>query len=84
MAVIGFLADNYISQVAINRIPSPVLELDGIAAPQEQILGYGRSGLVIRVENTALKIPLRYIRSSDDEVEINTEVIQREQEAYRR
>ncbi|KMQ43065.1 hypothetical protein HL42_6253 [Trichophyton rubrum] len=66
MAVIGFLADNYISQVAINRIPSPVLELDGIAAPQEQILGYGRSG------------------SSDNEVEINIEVIQREQEAYRR
>ncbi|EGD90706.2 serine/threonine protein kinase [Trichophyton rubrum D6] len=63
---------------------SPVLDLDGISVPQEQILGYGRSGLVIRVENTALKIPLRYIRSSDDEVEINTEVIQREQEAYRR
>ncbi|EZF28820.1 serine/threonine protein kinase [Trichophyton interdigitale MR816] len=63
---------------------SPVLDLAGNSVPQAQILGYGRSGLVIRVENAALKIPLRYIRSSDDEVEINTEVIQREQEAYRR
>ncbi|KAM5471073.1 hypothetical protein MferCBS49748_002264 [Microsporum ferrugineum] len=63
---------------------SPVLDLDGRSIPQEQILGYGRSGLVIRVEDTALKIPLRYIRSNDDDVEINTEVIQREQEVYRR
>ncbi|OGM42781.1 hypothetical protein ABOM_009018 [Aspergillus bombycis] len=52
--------------------------------PQEQILGIGRTGLVVRRQQTAIKLPLRWSTSSDDEVEANIEFLQHEQSIYRR
>jgi serine/threonine protein kinase len=63
---------------------SPFLDLDGNTIPDDRILGYGRSGVVLLCDGTAVKMPLRYKSSPDDDVEVNTEVIQREQDVYRR
>ncbi|KNG83356.1 hypothetical protein ANOM_009040 [Aspergillus nomiae NRRL 13137] len=51
---------------------------------QEEIMGIGRTGLVIRREQLALKLPLRWSTSSDEEVKANIESIQHEQSIYRR
>lgn len=61
---------------------SQFVDLDGKPIPGEQILGYGRSGLVVLRDGTAVKIPIRYNSSSDDDVQLNIEVIQREQDVY--
>jgi serine/threonine protein kinase len=52
--------------------------------PQAQILGIGRTGLVILREETAVKLPVRWQTSSDDVVQANVESIQHEQDIYRR
>ncbi|KAL3435035.1 kinase-like domain-containing protein [Aspergillus tetrazonus] len=51
---------------------------------QEQILGIGRTGLVVRQGQFAVKLPLRWSTSSDEEVEANIESLQHEQAIYRR
>ncbi|PYH42264.1 serine/threonine-protein kinase HT1 [Aspergillus saccharolyticus JOP 1030-1] len=59
-------------------------DLDGQSIPDSEILGYGRSGVVILRDELAVKTPLRHPWSSEDEVQVNLEVLQREQEVYRR
>jgi serine/threonine protein kinase len=51
---------------------------------QDQILGIGRTGLVIRQGQSAVKLPLRWSTSSDEEVEANIESIHHEQAIYHR
>ncbi|KAK2765496.1 hypothetical protein FQN54_008350 [Arachnomyces sp. PD_36] len=58
--------------------------LDGEPIPENEILGYGRSGVVVLQHGTAVKIPLKHPWSTESDVEVNTEVIQREQDVYRR
>lgn len=67
-----------------NKMPSPFLDLCGNSIPQEQVLGCGSSAVVVLRDGLAVKTPLRYRWSSDVEVEMNIEVIQREQDVYRR
>ncbi|PLB33891.1 serine/threonine protein kinase [Aspergillus candidus] len=52
--------------------------------PQEQIFGMGRIGLVVRKGNLAVKLPLRWSSSSDDEMKANIECLQHEQPIYQR
>ncbi|KAJ6087668.1 Serine/threonine-protein kinase HT1 [Penicillium canescens] len=63
---------------------SPFLDLSGDSIPLEQVLGSGSSAVVVLRDGLAVKTPLRYCWSSDVEVEMNIEVIQREQDVYRR
>lgn len=64
---------------------SPFLDLEGNSIRGEQIVGYGGSGIVILNDHQlAVKIPLRYRSSTDDDVDVNIEAIQREQDVYRR
>lgn len=50
----------------------------------DQVLGIGRTGLVIQREDTAIKLPIRWTESSDNEIEANLESLQREQDIYKR
>jgi serine/threonine protein kinase len=63
---------------------SPFVDLDGIPIPGNEVLGYGRTGIVVRRQDTAVKMPIRYSDSTDDDVASNAEVIKREQDVYRR
>ncbi|RLL96763.1 hypothetical protein CFD26_100860 [Aspergillus turcosus] len=60
------------------------IDLDGQPIPDSETLGYGRSGVVILRNGLAVKMPLRHPWSSEDDFQVNVEVIQREQEVYRR
>ncbi|KAL4934871.1 hypothetical protein BDV06DRAFT_146411 [Aspergillus oleicola] len=61
---------------------TPFLDPSGNPIPEEQLLGYGRSGVVILQDKMAIKLPLRYSYTSDDEVTENTMVLRREQDVY--
>ncbi|PWY72165.1 serine/threonine protein kinase [Aspergillus sclerotioniger CBS 115572] len=61
---------------------TPFLDPSGNSISEDQLLGYGRSGVVILKDNAAIKLPLRYLSTSDDEVLDNITVIQREQNVY--
>ncbi|PYI26144.1 serine/threonine protein kinase, partial [Aspergillus indologenus CBS 114.80] len=50
----------------------------------DQILGIGRTGLVVRQGQIAVKLPLRWSTSRDEEVEANIEALQHEQAIYQR
>lgn len=63
--------------------PSHHIELIGSFSP-DQILGIGRTGLVVRQGQFAVKLPLRWSTSSDEEVEANIESLQHEQTIYQR
>ncbi|KAJ9370061.1 hypothetical protein DTO282E5_5258 [Paecilomyces variotii] len=63
---------------------SPFLDLDGNPINGDEVLGYGRAGLVVLRENIAVKMPLRYRSSRDSDVETNIEVLQHEKEVYQR
>jgi serine/threonine protein kinase len=53
--------------------------------PPDQILGMGRTGIVVRHDDkTAVKFPIRWESSSDDQVQANIEDIQHEQSVYQR
>jgi serine/threonine protein kinase len=58
--------------------------LDGEPISDSEVLGYGRTGVVICRDNLAVKIPLRHPWSSDTDVQSNVEVIEREQDVYHR
>ncbi|KAE8146713.1 kinase-like domain-containing protein [Aspergillus avenaceus] len=60
------------------------IDLHGQPIAESETLGYGRSGVVMRRGNSAIKIPLRHPWSTDADVQLNTEVVQHEQEVYRR
>lgn len=61
---------------------TPFLDPTGNPISEKQLLGYGRSGVVILKDKAAVKLPLRYSYTSDDEMTENIMVIQREQEVY--
>lgn len=63
---------------------SPFLDLSGDSILLEQVLGSGSSAVVVLRDGLAVKTPLRYCWSSDVDVEMNIEVIKREQDVYRR
>jgi serine/threonine protein kinase len=63
---------------------TPLLDPAGNPIFEEDLLGYGRSGAVVLRDGMAVKMPLRFWDSTDDDVDINIMVIQREQEVYRR
>jgi serine/threonine protein kinase len=63
---------------------SPFLDIKGNAIPQEQVLGNGSSAVVLLQNDVAVKTPLRYLWSSDSDVEGNIESLRREQDVYRR
>ncbi|RAH63915.1 kinase-like protein [Aspergillus aculeatinus CBS 121060] len=65
-------------------MPSPFLNPRGDPIPQEQVLGSGSSAVVLLQEGAAVKIPLRYLWSSDSDVEVNLSSLRREQSIYRR
>ncbi|KAL5366215.1 hypothetical protein BJX96DRAFT_169748 [Aspergillus floccosus] len=52
--------------------------------PQGQVIGCGSSGVVLLQDGVAVKTPLRYIWSSDYEVDANIQSLRREQDVYRR
>ncbi len=60
----------------------PFLNPSGNPIPDKQLLKYGRSGVVILENRIAIKLPLRYLYTSDNEVTENTIVLRREQEVY--
>lgn len=60
------------------------LDLKGDPIPLDKVLGYGASAVVVLRDGLAVKTPLRYRWSSDVDVSVNTEVIKREQDVYRR
>ncbi|KAE8152743.1 serine/threonine protein kinase [Aspergillus avenaceus] len=49
---------------------------------QEQILGIGRTGLVVRQGELAIELSLKWSTSSDEEVKANIESLQHEQSIY--
>lgn len=63
---------------------SPFLTTRGDPISQEQILGSGSSAVVLLQNGVAIKTPLRYIWSSDSDVEMNIQSVRREQDIYRR
>ncbi|KAL2848282.1 serine/threonine protein kinase [Aspergillus pseudodeflectus] len=63
--------------------PSHQVELISSFSP-DQILGIGRTGLVVRQGQFAVKLPLRWSTSSDEEVEANIESLQHNQAIYQR
>lgn len=63
---------------------SPYLDIRGNPIPQDQILGSGNSAVVLLKNGVAVKTPLRYLWSSDSDVEVNIESLRHEQEIYRR
>lgn len=63
---------------------SPFLDLRGVPILQEEVLGQGCSAVVVLCDGLAVKKPLRYRWSSDADVEVNLEVIRREQDVYHR
>ncbi|KAI9934534.1 hypothetical protein ASPWEDRAFT_71310 [Aspergillus wentii DTO 134E9] len=60
------------------------IHLDGQPIQDCETIGYGGSGVVIRRHGLASKIPLRHPWTDEYDVELNLEVIQREQDVYRR
>ncbi|RLL95909.1 hypothetical protein CFD26_103065 [Aspergillus turcosus] len=63
---------------------SPFLDIQGNPIPQEQVLGSGGSAVVLLQNDVAVKTPLRYLWSSDSDVQVNIESLRREQAVYRR
>lgn len=60
------------------------IDLDGNPLHDNEVLGHGRAGVVICRDNVAVKIPLRHPWSSDEDVQTNKEVLEREQGIYHR
>lgn len=63
---------------------SPFLDVRGNPIPQEHVLGYGSTAVVLLQDGDAVKTPLRYLWSSNSDVEVNIQSVRREQDVYRR
>ncbi|QKX64385.1 uncharacterized protein TRUGW13939_11559 [Talaromyces rugulosus] len=63
---------------------SPFVDNKGNTIPQENVLGSGATAVVLLQNGVAVKTPLRYIWSSDSDVQANIESLRREQDIYRR
>lgn len=60
------------------------IDLNGNPIPDNNIIGYGGSGVVVRRDGWAVKIPRRQPRSCEADLQSNIKVLQHEQEVYRR
>lgn len=60
------------------------LDTRGDPIPLELVLGSGSSAVVLLQNGVAVKTPLRYLWSSDSDVEVNMQSVRREQDVYRR
>lgn len=60
------------------------VDLESNPIPDDQVLGYGGSGVVLLRDGLAIKTPLRFNWSIGEEVEANVEALKREQYVYRR
>ncbi|CRG92844.1 hypothetical protein PISL3812_09915 [Talaromyces islandicus] len=60
------------------------VDLSGTPIPDNEVIGYGGSGVVVRRDNLAIKTPLRHPWSCEEDVQENTKVLQHEQRVYRR
>ncbi|GAQ45404.1 serine/threonine-protein kinase HT1 [Aspergillus tubingensis] len=60
------------------------IDLDGNPLHDKEVLGYGKTGVVTCRDTVAVKIPLRHPWSSDEDVQTNVEVLEREQGIYHR
>ncbi|KAL5337962.1 serine/threonine-protein kinase HT1 [Aspergillus crustosus] len=60
------------------------IDLEGNPIPDELILGYGGTGVVIRFNDRAVKLPCRHPFSSPADFQGNICVIRHEQDVYRR
>lgn len=61
------------------------IDLQGQPIPDSQVLGYGRSGVVVYSETpspVAIKIPLRHPSSSNADVQSNQRILRHEQEVF--
>lgn len=74
----------FASCALIEQMSGLFLDLRGDLIPQELVLGYGGSAVVVLQEGLAIKMPLRYRWSSDADVSANVDVIRREQDVCRR
>ncbi|KAL4893429.1 kinase-like domain-containing protein [Aspergillus ambiguus] len=63
---------------------SPFLDTRGNTIPLKHVLGNGGTAIVLLQNDVAIKAPLRYIWSSDYDVEANLKSIRREQAVYSR
>ncbi|KAJ5482932.1 hypothetical protein N7539_006378 [Penicillium diatomitis] len=63
---------------------SPFLDIRGDPIPKEQVVGCGSSAVILLQNGVAVKTPLRYLWSSDSDVEVNVQSVRREQDVYRR
>lgn len=63
---------------------SPFLSIRGDPIPQEQVIGYGSSAVVLLEDGVAVRTLLRCIWSSDYDVDVNIQSLRREQDVYRR
>ncbi|KAF9895307.1 hypothetical protein FE257_000211 [Aspergillus nanangensis] len=72
------------SSFYICTMSSPFLTIQGDPISEDQVLGSGRSGVVIVRDGLAVKTPLRWLWSSDYDVEMNILSLRREQDVYRR
>lgn len=63
---------------------SPFTDLNETPIPTSQILGFGRTGLVIRREHIAVKLPIRWDRTTESDFEMNIKTLHREQDIYTR
>uniref|UniRef100_A0A093XY66 Serine/threonine-protein kinase HT1 n=1 Tax=Talaromyces marneffei PM1 TaxID=1077442 RepID=A0A093XY66_TALMA len=60
------------------------IDLSGNPIPDDDIIGYGGSGVVVRRDGWAIKIPRRHPWSCEADLQSNIKVLQHEQEVYRR
>lgn len=65
-------------------MPFSFLDLRGDSIIEEQVLGCGSSAVVLLQNGVVVKTPLRYLWSSNYEIKMNINSIQREQDIYRR
>ncbi|EED11918.1 serine/threonine-protein kinase HT1, putative [Talaromyces stipitatus ATCC 10500] len=70
--------------IDLKMAASLFMDLDGMPILDSDVIGYGGSGVVVRRGNLAIKMPLRYPGSSEEDVQSNIKVLQHEQEVYRR
>lgn len=73
-----------VSRLFIFAMPPPFLNTQGIPIPEDKIIRNGSSAVVVLHNGMAVKTPLRYIWSSECDVEVNIQSIRSEQDIYRR
>lgn len=60
-------------------MPSPFLDLQGDSIPEKHVLGCGCTAVLLLQNGVAVKTPLRYLWSSDSDVDVNVQSVKHEQ-----